>query len=228
MRSAGIRILMMLAVYFLMSWWNILGWTTQVLSESLSMSFLFLWLASFLWLSKRREKWILALHILITLLFCFTRDPWIYILLCFYLMVLDPGFSLRKVILKYSLLMFITGDLGLCSPGRVIACGATHTRLPLANSMVLRVMPDSEYYAWFRVRGMPQERNVRNNLSHLDISKEDKLVDFFSLYSDPAYRGFLDWCGGQGRICIWPFWLTHPSYAFLLREPPSKLQRIWP
>jgi hypothetical protein len=225
LHSAGIRVLMMFAVYFLMSWWNISGWTTQVLSESLSMSFLFFWLASFLWLFKRREIRVLALHIIITILFCFTRDPWIYILVCFYLMVLILSAVSERSFLRYSLVMLITGILVFAVQGKLSRVGQ-HTRLPLANSMVLRVMPDPEYYAWFRVRGMPEERIVRTNLTHLDISKEDKLSDFYSLYSDPVYRGFLDWCGGQGRHLYMAFLVTHPSYAFLLREPPSKLQRI--
>jgi hypothetical protein len=224
--SAGIRILMMLAVYFLMSWWNILGWTTQILSESLSMSFLFFWLASFLWLSKRREKRILALHIVITLLFCFTRDSWIYILLCFYLMVLILVLFSDKSLLKYSLVMLVTGVVIFFVQGELSRIGQ-RTKLPLANSMVLRVMPDYRYYAWFKARGMPDGKKIRKYLSVLDVSKEDKRSDFYSLYSDPVYIPFLGWCAGEGSTRYIEFLTTHPSYTLLLREPPGKLNRIW-
>jgi len=224
--SAGIRIVMMLAVYFLMSWWNIVGWTTMILSESLSMSFLFSWLASFLWLFKRREKRILALHIIITLLFCFTRDSWIYILLCFYLMMCVLVLLSDRSLLKYSLVMLFTGVVIFFVQGELSRIGQ-RTKLPLANSMVLRVMPDYRYYAWFKARGMPDEKRIRNYLSRLDVSKENELFDFYSLYTDPVYIPFLDWCAGEGRTRYTEFLATHPAYTLLLKDPPWKLKRIW-
>ena len=61
-------------VYLLVSWWNVMGWANLVLSESLSTSLLFLWLASFLFMLRKDGLQWWLLHVMITLLFSFTRD----------------------------------------------------------------------------------------------------------------------------------------------------------
>jgi len=79
-----LRITIVVFIYLFTSWWNILGWTNLLLPESLSITFLFLWIASFLMQYKKKNTWTISLHILITVLFSFTRDSWPYILIIFY------------------------------------------------------------------------------------------------------------------------------------------------
>ena len=84
--TSGFAYLLMGCIYLLMSWWTIAGWTNQVLSESLSLSLLFCWIASFI-LAWKHGKWYnMLIHILFTVLFSFTRDNWPYLLLIFYIM----------------------------------------------------------------------------------------------------------------------------------------------
>jgi hypothetical protein len=84
LRKTQTKIIFLISWYLLMSWWNIVGWTNMLLSESLSISFMFLWIASFLLVFYKRTKNLIVFHILVTVLFSFTRDSWPYILIIFY------------------------------------------------------------------------------------------------------------------------------------------------
>ena len=83
---------LMIGVYLLINWWNVAGWHTLILSESVSMSLLLCWLASFLFLLNKNNRWWWVLHLAIMVLFSFTRDTWPYIIIAFYTTVC---FSLR-------------------------------------------------------------------------------------------------------------------------------------
>jgi len=226
LKSAFIRFLLIISVYFLMSWWNIAGWTTQVLSESIAFSFLLCWLAACLFLFKFRTWRMMLLHIAVTILFCFTRDSWIYIVLCFYLMILVTAFLLDRQFLKYTVVMLLTGILIFFIQGASSRIGQ-RTKLPVANSIVLRILPDNRYYAWFEARGMPDATIIKKRLSSLDIRRDEEKARFFALYSDPEYRNFLDWSADQGRKNYVKFLITHPGYSLLLNESPEKLDRIF-
>ena len=63
-RNKAGQYLMMFFIYSLMSWWCILGWTLQLLSESLTVSLLFCWIASFLLFYKKRRPAFLIFHLL--------------------------------------------------------------------------------------------------------------------------------------------------------------------
>ena len=86
---ALLKYLLALCICTIFCWWNILGWTQQGLSESLSFSLLFIWISTLLfYFSSGLKPMLLGIHIIVTFLFGFTRDNWPMMLLFFYLMCL--------------------------------------------------------------------------------------------------------------------------------------------
>lgn len=217
---------MMFSIYFLMSWWNILGWTTQLLSESLSTSFLFLWMGTLLISYKKRGSGWLAFHMVITLLFSFTRDSWPYFLLCFYALVVITGWIWERSFLKPSVIMLLLVIVIFFIQERSAEIGQ-HAKVPVINNIVLRIMPVPENFNWFVTRGMPMASQVKQKFTGLDLKKSPDVEKLYSLYTDPVFKPFLDWSAEKGQSTYTRFLLTHPSYTFLIDEPHDKLKRIF-
>ena len=219
------RYLAMFLIYFLMSWWNILGWTTQLLSESLSMSFLFLWIGTFLIYYWKRFPWFLFLHGLITILFSFTRDSWPYILLLFYGLIVIISWLWDKQLLKGAVIMLILSMAIFYCQERSSVIGE-RTKLPLINVMLLRILPERDNFNWFVIKGMPMAGKIKQNFTGIDINREEGRWKVWGTYRDPEYKPFRDWANGPGKGLYMRFLITHPTYSLLLKEPKEKLKSI--
>ena len=226
LKTGPVRYFIMFSIYFLMSWWNILGWTTQLLSESLSMSFLFLWLATFLLFYSKRKPWILLIHGLITILFSFTRDSWPYLLILFYGIMIVIAWLSDRPLLKGSVIMLLLSVTIYIVQGKSSGIGQ-RTKVPIINNIVLRILPEPEYYKWFVIKGLPTAGLIKQQFSGIDINKEHDLWKIFGLYTDPAYKEFQEWAADHGKGLYTRFLITHPSYSLLMKEPESKLKRIF-
>jgi len=214
------------SIYFLMSWWNILGWTTQLLSESLSMSFLFLWLGTLLIYFWNRKLWILLIHGLIAILFSFTRDSWPYILLLLYSIMIIMAWLWNKPLLKGSVIMLALSILIFFVQEKSSEIGQ-RTKLPIMNNLVLRILPNSEYFNFFVLKGLPTAGLIKQQFSGIDLSKENDLWKIYGLYTDSSYRSFQNWAADHGKGLYSCFLISHPSYSLLLKEPKSNLNRIF-
>jgi hypothetical protein len=222
-----IKYLFIISIYILGSWWNILGWTILLLSESLSVSFLFLWIASFLVLLKKRSTLSLTAHLIITLFFSFTRDNWCYILPIYYGLVLIVSVISREKFVRKALLCFCFSILVFFIQQASIRVGE-RSKLSLNNSMVIRVFPNDGYYKWFVSHGMPDIDTVRKKLSKIDI-KNQKHVDMLYTFSgsDSTHPEYFKWLKEHGQNTYAEFLITHPSYTFLQEETREQLQRIF-
>jgi hypothetical protein len=226
LKTGFVRYFIMFSIYFLMSWWNILGWTTQLLSESLSMSFLFLWLGTFLLYYSKRKPWILIIHGFITILFSFTRDSWPYLLIFLYGIMIVIAWLWNKPLLRGSVIMLLLSLTIYFIQGKSSEIGQ-RTKLPVINNIILRILPEPEYYNWFVIKGLPTAGLIKQQFSGIDISKEHDLWKIWGLYTDPAYLDFQKWAADHGKGLYSRFLITHPLYSLLLKEPESKLKRIF-
>ena len=226
LKTGVARIFIMFAIYFFMSWWNILGWTTQILSESLSMSFLFLWIGTFLVYFTKRTSFHFVIHCIVTILFSFTRDSWPYILLLFYGLVLISVVLWDKKFIKGSLMLLAVSLIILFVQGKSSEIGQ-RTKLPVINTLILRILPEKEYFNWFVVRGMPMAGLIKQRFSNLDVKKETEMWKLWSTYRDPEYQPLRDWAAFKGKNLYASFLISHPKYTFLLEEPKDKIKRIF-
>lgn len=207
--------------YLLMSWWNILGWASTLLSESLSATLMFIWLASFLYVSRHKALWTVAIHILATVLFSFTRDSWPYILVIFYGLYVLVAFVWQKHLWKiwagmlaFSVCLFFTQQY----MGKV----GQRYRLPVMNNIVFRVLPYPEYVAWFEQQGMPDAPKLLVKYGHLNAPTE-----IYPLYDDTEFSEFSAWAASKGNQVYARFLLTHPSVLFFGKGNSYKLDRMF-
>lgn len=221
LRSKLSKNIFLLTWYFLMSWWNILGWTNMLLSESLSISFMFLWIASFLLVIHKRTNSTIILHVFITILFSFTRDSWPYILIIFYGIFTLIALLWDKKMLIYTVFFLVLSGSIFMIQQKSALIGQRY-RLPIMNNIVFRILPNKEYLQWFTDRGMPDEELLKKKYSHLDAPEK-----IYPIYTDSTLIKFSDWAGKEGRPLYMKFIMTHPSYLFLLNETPSNLNRIF-
>ena len=219
------KYLLMSGIYLLVSWWNVLGWANLVLSEALSTTFLFFWLASLLVLFKKGTWPWWFLHSAVAVLFSFTRDSWPYMLVAFY-----GGLCLVWILFKQPGLKKYVGLLIL---GATIFLVQQHAakvglryRLPVINAIVVRILPNAQYTQWFEQQGMPCAEKLQLNFGHLDVVPEAGQHKLWALYSDTAYQPFLNWVVDKGQPTYTRFLLTHPAFLCLTHETPEQLSRV--
>ena len=220
------RFFIMISIYFFMSWWNILGWTTQLLSESLSMSFLFLWIGTFIIYFNKRTPFYLFIHCCVAILFSFTRDSWPYVLVLFYAIVFLVFVFRDKRFIKAASILFFLSIIIFIVQGKSSEIGQ-RTKLPLINTLILRILPEKENYNWFVVRGMPMAGFIKLRFTGLDLKKEPDRWKLWSTYRDPEYQPLRDWASLKGKNLYVAFLLSHPKYTLLIDEPKDNLKRIF-
>lgn len=216
-----VKIIFICLWYLLMSWWNILGWTHTLLSESLSMSFMFIWIASFLVFINFKSLFTIIAHILITILFSFTRDSWPYILIIFYLLYFIISIKWDRKILA-GILSFLILSIGLFIVQQKSAETSQRYRLPITNNIVFRIMPNESYLKWFIDKGMPCKDSLIKNYSNLNDFK-----NIYPLYIDTSYSKLFKWVVNDGKKVYTKFLITHPSNFLLIHEKPKEIKRIF-
>jgi len=220
-RKTQVKIIFAVLWYFLMSWWNIVGWTHALLSESLSITFMFFWIASFLLFMKKRNFISIIFHILITILFSFTRDSWPYIIVLFYLIYAVIAIFWDKKIRAGVISFLVVGCVIFWVQQKSAQIGQRY-RLPVMNNIVYRILPDEEYLKWFTDRGMPCAEELTKKYSNLAYFSK-----IYSLYHDSTLTKFSDWVAADGKSIYSKFLITHPSKLLLLNEKPKDLKRIF-
>lgn len=188
-------------------WWNIIGWNNVILSESIAHSFLFLWLATYILMVKYNSKSIFIIHLIIALLFAFTRDQWLFLMILFYMINIVYVYKTNKLKLKYAgLLFFITvfffiGNIYLLKEYN------KHS-FSIKNVIFQRILVNDNYLNWFIEHGMPY-----NNI--LSKWKGEWAGSFNSeLTQNPIYKDFNTWTAENGKKTLGMFIMTHPTYFF--------------
>jgi len=221
-----IRYLILFSVYLLMSWWNILGWASQLLSESLSMSLLFCWIASFLLIWKKKNPYLILFHILITILFSFSRDTWPYIIILFYFLISVFTVFSRRSFLPKALLLLVFSVILFFVQMNTASVGRRH-QLPLINTIAIRILHDPGYTAWFEVRRMPDIKILHPIYRHVDITVDSERPKVWDIYWNGNYNAFRNWTVTEGKQVYLKFMFSHPSYFFLFHETKQQVQRIF-
>ncbi len=162
-------------------------------------------------------------HILITILFSFTRDSWPYILILFYGILLLIALKWEKKMVV-SLICFLVIGCSIFIVQQKSAQIGQRYRLPVMNNIVLRILPNEEYLKWFIDRGMPCADKLKRQYSNLDLNDNSKL---YSLYTDSSFVRFSDWVAKDGKSVYTKFLISHPANLILLNEKPKDLKRIF-
>jgi len=189
------------------------GWNVCLLSESLSLSFLALFVAALIRLYHRPSILGSMALALAAALLALTRDQMAYFVpACAWLMV-PFTFLYRKEQPGR-----MTHFLVFAGFATVLFLFASHTsrigkrhQFPLLNVFCQRVIEDPEHTDWFRQRGAPIDAliDARHDWRGEWASSHD-----WALYREPEYQSFRTWVVEEGRGAIGLFLLSHPIYTF--------------
>jgi hypothetical protein len=224
----GLKIFFACVAYCYVLWWNLLGWTTLVLSESISISLFFCWLASLLFVFGKRHKLSVALHCLAIILFSFTRDSIPYLIVFSNFFVLFICFFWQKMYIKLSasILVFSLIIFGIYQQS--VKTGSRY-KIPLVNTIVIRIIPSVEYTKWFTAQGMPGASVLKqrfHEINPLDPDLGGKIYPFYTDSTKKEYRQFFEWVKQEGKRTYVKFLVTHPGYSFLLCEKDPEVARM--
>ena len=217
----------MVAVYMLISWWNVQGWAVLLLSESLSASLVFCWLASLLFLYRNKNSWgWWAIHAVIAVLLGCSRDSWPYVLMCFYAGISLVWLALKQPAAKKYAALFALSLIVFFIQQRSASMGERH-KLPVINCIAVRILNNPGYTQWFVDHGMPQAEKLQKNFAGIDAIPEAGQHRLWALCSDTAeYQPFLTWVTQKGQSVYTHFLITHPAFVLGADETPVQLARI--
>lgn len=220
-----LKFVFIICMYLLMSWLNILRWASIPLSESLSTSFLFLWIASFCFWFKKPSKLSLILHLVMMMFLVFSRDSWIYSMLLFYLLISITLVIARNKLFRQSLIALSCSVVFFLILNYSSKLGKRYYT-PLINNVLLRIMPNPDYVAWFEKEGMPNAREYQQKYSGLKEEIRHERRRLYDFYYDSANNEFFKWVRENGKNAYMKFLLQHPSYSLLQEEDEQELKNI--
>jgi hypothetical protein len=218
-RTKPAQLFVLVLAYLLMSWWSVVGWTTMLLSEALSFDALLCWISSILFFYVRPTRFSFALQLPSIAALALTRDTWPYVLVAFYSVATLVWILLRRRYLRLLVILLAITVLMLVLQDTSAAIGQ-RSRLPLLNSIVMRILPNTGWRQWLAQHGMPQV----NELAGYFEGKTDRIHALYALYTDESFVPLDRWLDRNGKTVYARFLLTHPSYTLLLRETRDDLR----
>lgn len=221
-----IKIINTLLLLFFFTWWNIVGWSNNAISESISISYMLLWFAAIMFYYNSYSL-ISAVALSITsVLFSFTRDNWAYILLIFFILnlILHLKASKKKVRLNLFLLLFFIIVFSI--QNYTMKIGQRNV-LPIYNSLTVRVSQNSEYLDWFAKQGMPDKDLLSKKFKGVDVETNEGRSRVWDTYEDSLYQNIFTWIKAEGKSSYQKFIITHPSYFFLQDQNSQQIDRIF-
>ena len=184
---------------------HIAGWDFVMMTESLSISFLVLFIALFMWLLQGWHIGKVILLIMTAFLLAFTRDTNAWMLLALAGLILLTTIlhwtHPRTLILSiFFVLVFFVSNASADLGGR--------WRFPLGNLIGQRVLTNGPAMEYFQSCGMPLTSAV------LQLSGRFANANERALYNDPELESFRAWLFNDGKSCYMQWLITHPVDSF--------------
>lgn len=194
---------------------HIAGWDLMLLTESLSLSLMALFLAAWLWL-LRGWTWgkVVALG-LVSLAWAFTRDTngWILLMVAGLIVLAVLFFRAHKRFLAVAILFALIFALTNLSADR-----GHRWVFPFQNVLAQRILTDPIALAFFEGCGMPLTPELLGLAGGFANSAER------AFYTDPALEGFRTWMYAGGKSCYMRWLFTRPLTG--LREPWDHFEEL--
>jgi hypothetical protein len=187
---------------------EIIMWDGVLLSDSISLSLMALFIAGWLWLLESWRWHKAALIVLVALFWAFTRDTnaWLVLMTAGALMIgAAAGQIQRRYVLVAAALaiVFAVNDYSANRARRWVAA--------FMNNVGLRILPFPERTEYFERLGMPVTPAL--------MARAGKKAwrDDWAFFKDPALEEFRQWVRARGKSTYMRFLLSHP--AMTIQEP---------
>lgn len=216
LQSSALKLLAFVTVLGFSLTQPIIMWDPLILSDSLSLSLLALFLAACIWLIRDWTEYNVVLLGLFSVLLVLARDSYAYLLLLAGLALLALVFVIpqrRRVVLVSS--MF----LGIFVASSLLATAGNRWYVPFLMTMGLRILPDSDYLNYFREQGMP----ISDAL--MERSGKPLHTDDLAFLNDPRLEEFRRWAEQNGRTAYIKF-MWHYK-ADILQNPLQHLEVLF-
>src|SRR5262245_4597931 len=182
----------------------IILWDGALLSESISLSIMALFIVTWLWLIEGWNRQKVALMLAVAFLWVFTRDTnaWVVLMLAG---VLAAVASLWRSQRRY---LLIAATFAVLFVGDEISDNsAKRWQTTFMNVIGKRVLPDPEARAYFAQLGMPVTLALMRLSGHFAWDRDR------AFFRDPALQDFRDWLNIHGKSSYLRFLLVHPNRA---------------
>ncbi len=188
---------------------HIAGWDVVMLTESLSISLMAVFLAAWLWLLKGWSWGKVFLLSLVAFLWAFTRDTngWLLLMVSGLVVMSVLVFGARKRYLSIAVvfaLFFALNNLSADKGHRWV--------FPFQNVLARRILTDQDALIFFEDCGMPITPELLNLAGGFAGSDER------AFYTDPALEPYRAWLQDRGKSCY---------MRWLLSRPASNLRKPW-
>jgi hypothetical protein len=187
---------------------HIAGWDVVMLTESLSVSLMVLFLAAWLWLLRDWSWGKMTLLSLVAIAWAFTRDTngWILLMIAGLILLAVLFFKAQKRYLSVAL-VFIT----IFAFSNLSAEVGQRWVFPFQNVLAQRILTDQEALLFFEDCGMPVTPELLR-LAGGFANAEDR-----AFYKDPALESYRAWMHTNGKACYVRWLISRPLNS--LREP---------
>ena len=191
---------------------HIIMWDTAILSDSISLSLMALFIASWVWLLEDWRWQKAALMLAVAFLWAFARDSdaWVLLMLAALLVLIGSLWrSQRCLSVVPVLVMFFIAN-------EVSENYAQRNFWAFFSVIGRRILPNAESTAFFAQLGMPVTPALMR-LSGKSAGAQDK-----AFYKDPALQAFREWAYDRGKSSYMRFLLAHP--VMTIREPLKDIE----
>jgi len=191
---------------------HIAGWDVVMLTESLSVSLMALFLAAWLWLLRGWSWEKVVLLSLVAFIWAFTRDTngWILLMIAGLILLGVLLFGAQKRFLSVALVftvIFVISNLSADVGQRWV--------FPFQNVLAQRILPDEGAVEFFADCGMPVTPEL------LDLAGGFANSNERAFYTSPALEPYRNWMYEHGKSCYMRWLVSRPLAS--LREPWADL-----
>jgi D-3-phosphoglycerate dehydrogenase len=193
----------------------VIAWDSVLLTESVSLSLMALFLASWLWLVKSWRWHKVALLSFVTLLWTFSRDTnaWVVFMVALFLLVLVV---LRQIDKKY--LVPAIAFVGMFLLSNLSADHGDRWVFPFQNILGRRILSDTQAVNFFANCGMPVSPSLMERAGGYANSSDR------AFYEDSALEGYRVWLHENGKSCYVKWLLTNPLES--VRRPIAEFDSL--
>jgi hypothetical protein len=210
LRFAAFGLILLLSLYR-----YIIGWDSVLLTESLSLSLMALFVAGWFWLMNgwRWQKVIFILIVALLWTFCRDTNAWVVLMIALFLLLLLSVRLIDRRYLVFSIafmIMFFLSNLSADFGDRWI--------FPFQNILGRRILPNAQAVDDFTNCGMP----VSSALMQLTGGYANSLDRAF--YEDPALADYRLWLHRTGKLCYVKWLLSDPVES--IRGPLTEFNML--
>ena len=188
---------------------HIAGWDVVMLTESISVSLMALFLAAWLWLLRGWSRGKVFILNVIAFLWAFTRDTngWILLMIAGLILLGVLFFGARKRYLSIAIVFTLLFSLSNLSADR-----GNRWVFPFQNVLAQRILTDQDALSFFADCSMPVTPELQS-LAGGYANSNDR-----AFYTDPALQSYRDWQNENGKACY---------VRWLLSKPLINLSQPW-